>query len=422
MQAASNYPPNCGLATTSEFARQFAKRGNPGFQVSLARRPRYFSAPTQASAVVQDRSVTRYSPTTGVYDLAVEVTPVVAWLGGPYTTISDDESVLASESDGVLSHVANGTVMLSTTAASGEVVRTRAAAENFSGGVVDEFFDWGSGTGGEAFTDSVEDRMPASVESPAYGTGFTNGLLNMFTPPGPYGASGWKRNPNFWLSGIDWSCLSVRNSVGHARGGVLVSPRYAIAAAHFDFSPGQTLTFVTADDQARVRTVDSVTNFPVFTSYDTCLIRFTEPLTYADDGIAFCKVFPGDYADYLPGATRVGAPSPSQRGIPVLRTNQDKLMGAGRCLLPSSQSNFSAPGGDFSGSFYPAAISIRYLDSGHPVFALIGTEPVLLGTWTNVSAGSNFTGNAGFQEAINAVMANDSESLTAVDLSEFPTY
>jgi hypothetical protein len=98
-------------------------------------------------------------------------------------------------------------------------------------------------------------------------------------------------------------------------------------------------------------------------------------------------------------------------------------MGAGRSFLPNpSDRGFGFSGGDLSGSFYGMSLAIRLQDSGHPAFALIDNEPVLVGTWTNIGSGSNFTGNAGFQQAINAVMANDSESLTPVDLSGFPTY
>ena len=423
MIAARNYPINCGLATTSEFARSFAKRNLPGFAVTLSQIPRYSSQPSESAATVQDRVVSRKTPASGVYDLAVSVAPAVSTIESPYITTSDDTAILSDEAAGLLTHAGNGEVMLSTTSSVGEVVRTRVTASSFSAAVIDEFSEWSDNTAGDSFTEAVEYRLPTTPETPVYGSGFANGVLNMLLPPGPYSASGWTRNPAFWLAAIDWSCLSIRNSAGHARGGVLVSPRYAVCAAHFGFSAGQSLTFLTADNVPRVRTVDSVTNFPVFTSYDTCLIRLADPLTYADDGIAFCKVFPSDYADYLPGATRVGFPNASQRGLPVLPVNQDKLMGAGRSFLPNpSDRGFSVSGGDLSGSFYGMSLGIRYLDSGHPTFALIDNEPVLVGTWTNVGSGSNFTGNAGFQQAINAVMANDSEALTTVDLSGFPTY
>lgn len=423
MNASRNHPVNCGLATTSEFARSFSKRTLPGFAVTLSQVPRYASQPSQTSATVQDRVVTRNTPASGVYDLSVAVAPSASAIELPYTTTSDNTAILSDESAGLLTHAGNGEVMLSTTSAAGEVVRTRATASSFSAATVDEFFQWSENTAGNGFAEAVESRLPATPETPIYGAGFANGVLNMLLPPGPYATSGWTRNPAFWLAAIDWSCLSIRNSAGHARGGVLVSPRYAVCAAHFAFSPGDSLTFLTADNVPRVRVVDSVTNFPVFTSYDTCLVRLSEPLTYESDGIAFCKVFPSNYADYLPGSTRSGPPVASQRGLPVLPVNQDKLMGAGRSYLPNpSDRGFTVSGGDLSGSFYGMSLGIRYLDSGHPTFALLNAEPVLVGTWTNVGSGSNFTGNAGFQQAINAVMANDSESLTAVDLSEFPTY
>lgn len=423
MIASRNHPINCGLASTSEFSRSFAKRTLPGFAVTLSQVPRYSSQPSETNATVQDRAVVRKAPASGVYDLAVSVAPAVSAIELPYETTSDDAAILSDESAGLLSHAGNGVVMLSTTSAAGEAVRTRVTSSGFSAETIDEFSEWSDDTAGDEFTESAESRLPATPETPVYGSGFVNGVLNMLLSPGPYATSGWTRNPAFWLAAIDWSCLSIRNSLGHARGGVLVSPRYAVCAAHFGFSAGQSLTFLTADNVPRVRTVDGVTNFPVFTSYDTCLVRLDAPLTYANDGIAFCKVFPIDYADYLPGATRSGFPNASQRGIPVLPVNQDKLMGAGRSFLPNpSDRGFTVSGGDLSGSFYGMSLGIRHLDSGHPTFALSGTEPVLVGTWTNVGSGSNFTGNAGFQQAINAVMANDSESLTTVDLSEFPDY
>ena len=421
MNASRNHPINCGLAVTSEFARMFSKRTLPGFVVNLSQVPRYASQPVTTTATLQDRIVTRNTPATGVYDVSVSVSPTLAINEFPYQTTSDNTGILSNESEGLLSHSSNGQVMLSTTSGAGEIVRTSATAISFFEQTIDEFLEWSAGTAGKAFTEAVESRIPATVEAFTYGSNFPNGVLNMLSPPGPYGTSAWTRNPNFWLSNIDWSSLSIRNSTGHARGGTLVSPRYAVCAAHFGFSAGQTLTFLSNDNVARVRTVASVTNFPLFGSYDTCLVRLTAPLTYAEDGIAFCKVFPADYADYLPGATRLGGIDVSQRGIPVLPVNQDKLMGAGRGFLPPTAA-FTVSGGDFAGSFYNMSLAIRDLDSGHPAFALVGSEPVLLGTWTNRNSGLNFSGNAGFQQSLNAVMAADNESLTPVDLSEFTNF
>lgn len=428
MNASRNHPINCGLATTATFASVFAKRTTPGFVPTFTQVPRIASQASQSNVTVQDRTVVRSTSASGVYDILATVSSLASINESFFTITSDNTGILSNAVNGVLTHAGNGDVMVSTTSLAGEVVRSQITSSSFTSQNVDVFSAWSSGTAGKAFTDAVENALPSSPESPVYGSNFVDGVLNMLDPPGPYATSGWQRNSNFWLASVDWSCLSIRNSGGHARGGVLVSPRYAICAAHYPFSAGETLTFLTHDNVSRVRTVHSVTNFPAFSSYDTCLVRLSEPLTFADHGIKFCKVFPSTYANYFPGTILSGVSDSSKRGLPALVTNQDKLMGAARCFLPSTttrtfltSNGALLPNGTFT-QFYNNNIGVRFLDSGHPAFCLVGSDPVLLGTWTSISTGSNFTGNTGFRTAINAVMAADSESLTDISLSGFTNY
>jgi hypothetical protein len=425
VNASRNHPINCGFATSTSFALQYIKRSSAGFLVDANQRSRVLSFGGQSEVVRQDRVVFRRTSSSGVYDVQAEALPNIGRFEQPYTFVSSDASILAQpDEDGLLQHISDGSVMLAAISGTGETVLTRVQSESFEETTVDTFVRWVEGSAADTLTRNVIDYTDGTFEQIVYGPGFSSGRLNMLNPPGPYAASGWIRNTNFWLGHIDWSCVSIRNSLGHARGGTLISPRYAVCAAHFPIPAGATLTFLTADSLPVVRTVESSTTFP-WPLYDTQVLRLSQPLTYEVDGIRFSKVLPLSYSNFLKGALRAGsvADSPAFRGIGGVIVNQDKLAGPTAVRLTNAN-NFTAGGWGALGSFdaYQPRVLIRVGDSGHPCFLVFNDEPVLVGTWTSIGSGLNNPADSNFSVLLNNILAADGESLTPIDLSAFPTY
>jgi hypothetical protein len=430
MLASVNHPINCGLATTSSFARQFAKRNEAGFSFEFDLLPRVLTAGQTPQVVIAeyapDTEVTRSVNSSGVYDMYVNVEPEFV-NEYPYEYGVDDASIFGLARDGdqaVLQYKTSGSSFVSVTSRVGETVRKQAVAQTFEGTTTDVFSRHVPGTAIEVLSKNVLDRAIGSFEAPVYGPSFPNGRLNMLVPPGPYAQNGWTRNPNFWLADIDWTCLSIRNSRAHNRAGTLISPRYAVCASHFPLLVGDTITFLSEDNTPVIRTVESVTDYQ-WPLYDTLLMRLSSPITYNNDGVKFCKVMPSNWLNYLPGlsSSTIGLKY-AKRGVAGVSFNQDKMAGA--TAVTANSNAFYATGWPEPGvplgllNRYQPSLSIRIGDSGHPVFLVANDEPVLVGTWTSVGSGLNFTGALG--TIYNQIMSADGEAVAPVDLSGFTNF
>lgn len=421
MNASRNHPINCGLATTSSFGLNYSKKSYAF--VELFKIEQVNNAPSQAGEVVVDDRVTQsFSSASGVYNVQVDVK--FPSESGPrsYEIFVDNPSVFAVAPNlSLLSHVADGQTMVTVTTSQGESIRFTATAESFTSQTTNIFDRWLDGTAAKALDDSVVQNVTGEFENIVYGSSFLNGRLNMFVPPGPYAASGWTRNPNFWLGHIDWSSISIRNSRAHNRCGTLISPRYAICTSHFPLSVGDQIYFVASDNTPIARTVESVTMWP-WPLYDAQLLRLSAPIVYADHGVNFAKVMPTNWGEYIRGVKATSLVQYlSTRGIAGVEINQDKL--ASVAPVRFGGNGFSSNVGDFPTTPSPIPnLSIRVGDSGHPCFLLFNQEPVLVGTWSSMGSGLNFLGDPNFSGLVNAVMAADNEALTPIDLSAFTNF
>ena len=196
------------------------------------------------------------------------------------------------------------------------------------------------------------------------------------------------RNPDLWAAGIDLSCIPVWNSFwssqnpdwGTWANGCLVTPRDLIQAAHFDppMPPGTVLRFVDANNNVVEGVVADNNpdddndptpndhNGVVIPGTDIRVVQLTQDLP---SNIKPAEVFPANIADLLPTLSS---------GIPVAMANQFRTLRIGN--LDSINNYFDVH--RTSGTTYDDWYSdTEEHDSGSPSLAIVGSTPILLGTW-----------------------------------------
>ncbi|MDD2797811.1 MAG: T9SS type A sorting domain-containing protein [Bacteroidales bacterium] len=203
-----------------------------------------------------------------------------------------------------------------------------------------------------------------------------NASANMpiFTTQNHYGGK-YVRNTNCWAYNLDLTCASPWNSKGiNLRAGTLITPRHAILAAHYNIQTGDSIRFITKDNQIVRRKVIA---FSVNTDYnitfpdiEVVTLDYDVPPT-----ISPCQLLPSNAKDYL---ANDGA------GLPGFFLDQDekaivadvKYLG----LKQSENFEFQVPTKANRVSLYePVAMG----DSGDPVFVVLNGNPVLVGVITS---------------------------------------
>lgn len=224
-------------------------------------------------------------------------------------------------------------------------------------------------------------------------------------------------NEDFWLNGIDCTCVSPWNSQdGSRRAGVLVTPRHVLLARHYQINTGSTIRFVGADGQPHDRTVLAKKNH-VFS--DNLVINglglpdFTVAVLSSDlpPSVTPVRVFPWDIlAKLTVGIFPYGAAPLSVR-VPAIAFNQDGLAGVYdvaklnyvwsdnvslwcgsppvETLLENESFSASPPQDEARLIVHTAA---RVGDSGQPVFFLINNQLSLLGLQSGIGVGGSVDG------------------------------
>mgnify|MGYP000994941326 CR=1 FL=1 len=232
-------------------------------------------------------------------------------------------------------------------------------------------------------------------------------------------AASYVRNAAVWTPPSLATMVAVWNSTsnGAQRAGTLISPRHVIFARHYQIAEGATLRFVTGDDVVVTRTMTAKASLPIVAGYYPDI---TVGVLDSDvpAGIAFAKVLPGDWEDYMP------SPGPTRR-IPALTLDQEaKALVSDLVHVADSTEH---PFATFARPLDPALVQWYEDkvggDSGQPAFLIINGEPVLLTVWTFGGGGSG-TSIVRNKDAINALMTSlgGGYQLTEVDLSGFNSY
>lgn len=198
------------------------------------------------------------------------------------------------------------------------------------------------------------------------------------------------RNTNNWAYDIDLTSISVWNSEsGGAKGGVLISPRHMMVAAHYSIPVGQTVRFVTKDNTVITRTITALANHPDYQPYypDICIELLDSDVP---SSISHVKLLPSNFSNKV--IIEDGSLNIVNIRHPALCLNQTK-----QAIIKdwSGNSFLIHTGGPGPNYMYPVSVfisptdakrvgynqSIIAGDSGSPIFFIIDGEPVLAGLW-----------------------------------------
>jgi hypothetical protein len=219
------------------------------------------------------------------------------------------------------------------------------------------------------------------------------------------------RNQSLWTDSVDLSSIVIGNSENWIQG-ALVTPLHLIVARHVGTNVGATYSFRRADN---IGTVTRAVASTLDLGGDILLVTLDAPITFANDGVRFAKVFPINIPSYwrpFSGSWR--------DQLPVLkcRTND----GGHRLGLSMSHNTFvSRPRPAWMEPWY---VDWTSGDSGSVVGTVINGEFVFIGNaWTGPNYNDDGTSSVWNQRnQIEAALAGSGYSLTDVDLSGFPTY
>ena len=213
-------------------------------------------------------------------------------------------------------------------------------------------------------TNSIARRVEES--DPAVCLSLFNDYPNCVRRSESFSISRSALSTNFWLKGVDFSCVSPWNdSCGIQRAGTLISKRHIIFAKHFPLWKGVRILFVGADGGVCPCYIDRTKEIP---DSDVMIASLENEVT---PNIHPAKILPEDYETFVGDG----------RGLPVAIFNQNRevfladvsiltiIKGVSRsmgCKLPKVESHRR-----FNKRVGPG-------DSGCPAFILIGNEPILL--------------------------------------------
>ena len=181
------------------------------------------------------------------------------------------------------------------------------------------------------------------------------------------------RNVNCWAYDLDLTCASPFNSRGgNQRAGTLVTPRHIMLAEHFPYTVGDSVFFITKDNQTIRRKVIGE-SFNVSADIQLVTIDKDVPTT-----ITPALFLPSDYGKYLAN---------NGKGLPTLYFDQEENALVAEVGLINSSGWFyqQTPTNANRIALYEELI---LGDSGDPCFLVLSGKLILLNTITGGGPGS----------------------------------
>jgi len=188
------------------------------------------------------------------------------------------------------------------------------------------------------------------------------------------GSGAYVRNASCWAAGVDMTALVVWNS-SHAGqlGGIAVTPRHVLFAAHSRPANGASVRFVTASNAVVERTVS--------TWLDCASADFSLGLLNSDLPATIVPI------RILPRKWALNVRNSFAAGLPVFYTDQEKkALVADLTQLSYFGFNITTPADATRASFYETVVSG---DSGNPVCFIHNSELVLIGVFTSSTSGDH---------------------------------
>jgi len=444
IKPAINYPIDCGVATTSEFARQFAKQTVSDRSVDVFTTPSMRGV--ESATGVSTETIGDIVWSKESFDLSVSDC-IVSIVGRVYlheirsikslnTNILSNPSLedpfrLAYQSSGTTSvevELSNGEKYVSgfqayTESASPVYIFQNYLSETLSKHILDQFLAIANGT------------TSSPNHYPIYSTfNFTN---NIFV-----------KNSGFWANSLNFSGVSVnKQGSGGVTSVTMVTPRHAIGAAHYAPIVGDKMYFCDENNNTIEKTIIAVQN----TSGDSTIVKFDSDVPST---VKKYKFFPSNWKNYFPqdfypaihpiyniSYTRSATYVPFivmshyrwDEDWPLQRPNRYAYIYIGNIIWPTypdgSVAKASLAGGyatnEFGGVFsdYNGEPSgIRGGDSGLPCFYIVNGDLIFAMKHFYPATGSFLSDFlTDIQNAINSV-GSEGYSLQFVDLSEFTDF
>jgi hypothetical protein len=393
MEDSRNHPIDCGLATTSNFSRSFAKQtiANRTLDINLVVEYKELQSGSSSSVAVGDINYTRVVYPVSGTNYRVQPQYLPEKFSPIKSLTSSNESVITqSPSDPLLfEYQSSGTSLITTELFNGEKSIKSATTSTTTSSTQDNFINFQNGSLGKHIFDGIRNYADNSTlppnHYPIYST--FNQLNNIYV-----------KNTNNWASGLDFSGLMVnKNGSAGVTMVTAITPHHAIGAAHYAPQVGDIIYFCNNTNQTIQRTISDVEFLA--TGLDCCIVKFTEALP---ESVKKYKTLPQNYRNYLPLNKNYYSGSTvtlSRRGsyLPMIITSHYRwdsswpLQRSNRYAYVA-QTDFIADAVNFDSIAFIPAFSepnnfpdyngqpsgIRGGDSGGPCFFVINNDLVLV--------------------------------------------
>ena len=219
------------------------------------------------------------------------------------------------------------------------------------------------------------------------------------------------RNPNRLLADVDLTCVSPWNSrEKHRRAGTAFTPRHIWNAWHYRLFPGDTIRFVTLDNQIVERKI--VAHYQYGEGQDLCISTLDADLPPSIRPAQICDQYMWDFC-----------PREALPAISVFSTDQEEKLFIKTPMYTSPRSSMW-----FSSSnvpeFKPFTEALVGGDSGGPIFAIIGGRVVGLSSWDSIATGTGIHPHITFKPStgipsIKELVEQTGHKLDILDLNYF---
>ena len=183
-------------------------------------------------------------------------------------------------------------------------------------------------------------------------------------------------NTNFWLKGVDFSCVSPWNSGGgRVRAGTAISKRHIVFAKHFPLWKGVRILFVGEDGGVCPVRIEAT---KAIEKTDIMIGSLNYELT---PNIHPAKILPPDFEKYIGDG----------QGLPVATFNQhEKVFLTELHAIPTNGSPIRGCRSQVPADRRRAGFRDKIIvgDSGDPAFMLIGNTPILMYCLTGGGCGA----------------------------------
>ena len=399
------------------------------FDVEQFRNDTIITADSTISTTDQDKQVIRTTTTTAGEQVTLSPQVLYNTSGDlvSFTYSSDNSTKIDVDINGNIVYqvvpevTATANITITASLNGTQVNRVVSITLSVSGGLtVDTITGGVAGSAREELSDTIDTALSGAN---------VNTQQSLYTTQN-HTSGVYTRNSNFFLQSTHaeaLTCASPWNSVGvNKRAGTAITPRHALLAAHYPIQVGTTLRFVTSDNTVVTRTVAQASGITTDgTGTDAWMVLLDSDLP---NSITPCKVFPSNFATYLPASATSGSVSAFRIPLLALDFEEKGIVLDTLNIQESSATNpkatFNIPEDSNRLSFYESTISG---DSGNPVFAVAGSELWLLSTFHTPTSGPAYNAlvpelNAMINTLDTAQGVSTGYTVTEGDLSSFTTY